>query len=108
MLALWLSDPWIWLGIGLALLLAELLVSGYVLLSFSFGAFAMALGLIVWNVGLGLVLPAPAGIGGLLALLLTWMLFSGLALALIWRFWRGRSRGPDDPDDDVNEFRNSL
>ncbi|SFH81532.1 hypothetical protein [Albimonas pacifica] len=108
MLAAWLSDPWIWLGLGLALLLAELVVSGYVLLSFSFGAFAMALALLVWRIGLGLVLPDPAGTGGLLALLVAWMLFSGLSLALIWRFWRGRSRGPKGEDDDVNEFRNRL
>ena len=108
MLAAWLSDPWIWLGIGLALLLAEFVVSGYVLLSFSFGAFAMALALLVWSIGLGLVLPAPAGTGGLLALLVAWMLLSGLALALIWRFWRGRSRGPEGEDEDVNDFRNRL
>ena len=41
----WLRDPWIWVGLGLVLLLAEIAVPGYVMLSFGLGAFLMALGL---------------------------------------------------------------
>jgi membrane protein implicated in regulation of membrane protease activity len=102
----WLQDPWIWVGAGLVLLLAELLVPGYVMLSFSLGAFGMALGLAAWSIGLGLVVPDPAGTGGALVLLLVWMLFSGLAALLIWRFRPGRAGGEEE--DDVNDFRNRM
>ena len=102
----WLQDPWIWFGIGLVLLLAELMAPGYVLLSFSLGAFALALGLVGWSLGLGLVVPDPAGPQGLLVVLLAWMLFSGLAALLIWRLRPGRARGEEQ--EDVNDFRNRM
>ncbi|MDF2232508.1 hypothetical protein P2H44_08085 [Albimonas sp. CAU 1670] len=104
MLASWLVDPWIWLGLALALLLAELVVSGYVLLSFSVGAAIMTLGLGAWRL---LAAPDAGAPMGTLGLLIAWMVASAVALALIWRFWRGRSHGAG-PDEDVNEFKNRL
>ncbi len=103
----WLLDPWVWLGGGLALLLLELVVSGYILLSFSLGAFAMAAGLLFWRLGLGAVLPDPEGSAAALLILLVWALLSGVAAWIVWRFWRGRSRGPAEGED-VNEFKNRL
>ena len=96
----WLHDPWIWLGAGLVLLLAELVVPGYVMLSFALGAFAMALGLLGWAAALG---PVP---GGVLAALLVWMLLSGLAALAIWRLRSGRREGGEE--EDVNDFRNRM
>lgn len=108
MLTDWLHDPWIWLGAGLVLLLGELVVPGYVLLSFGFGAFGMAIGLLAWSLGPGLPSAEATGAADGLVMLVAWMLISGVALALIWRFWRGRSRGPAGPGDDVNDFSNRL
>lgn len=105
----WLHDPWVWLGVALALLVLELVVSGYVLLSFSLGAFAMAAGFLALQLALGLSVPEPGGTGALLAVLLAWMLLSGVAALIIWRGWRGRSRGKGaGSDEDVNEFSNRL
>ncbi|MAS45148.1 MAG: hypothetical protein CML46_09080 [Rhodobacteraceae bacterium] len=99
----WLRDPWIWVGLGLVLLLAEIAVPGYLMLSFGLGAFLMALGLPAagW---LGLAPDAAP----LLPLLLGWALASAVAAGLIWKFWRGRSRGTSGRDDDVNDFKNRL
>ena len=108
MLLDWLLDPWIWLGAALALLLAELVVSGYVLLSFSFGAALMALGLMLWSL-LFEAPPVDPDTGALLPLLLAWMLATALSAAGIWVFWRGRrARAPASREDDVNNFSNHL
>ncbi|MGM0584291.1 MAG: hypothetical protein ACQEUZ_06555 [Pseudomonadota bacterium] len=102
----WLSDPWVWVGVGLVLLLGELLAPGYILLSFSLGAFGMTLGLALWSIGPGLFLPEPSGTGGVLALLLAWMLLSGAAAFVIWRLRPGRADGEEEQD--VNDFQNRM
>jgi membrane protein implicated in regulation of membrane protease activity len=38
----WLADPWVWIGLGAALMLAELALPGYVMLGFGAAAAAMA------------------------------------------------------------------
>ncbi|MEC9434912.1 MAG: hypothetical protein VYD87_18570 [Pseudomonadota bacterium] len=103
MLVDWLRDPWVWVGLGLALLLAEIAVPGYVMLSFGLGAFLVALGLPVAGWAGVEVATAP-----LLPLLLAWALASAVAAGLVWKFWRGRSRGTAGRDEDVNEFENRL
>jgi membrane protein implicated in regulation of membrane protease activity len=99
MIAPFLLDPWVWVGAGAALMLAELALPGYLMLGFGLAALAMA--------ALALALPATLADTpqAALWLLLAWAL---LALAIWWALSRrfGRAARAARGEKDVNDFRN--
>jgi membrane protein implicated in regulation of membrane protease activity len=95
----WLGDPWIWIALGAALMLAELALPGYVMLGFGLAAVATA--------GVVALLPASA----LAAPQAGWWLLLGFALAAVaaWAALArlfGRAARDRSGERDINDFEN--
>lgn len=98
-LSLW--DPWLWAGLGAAMMLGEMLIPGFLL--FGFGVAAAAMGALVWLApGALQALPYPE-----LSVLLLWALVALAVWGLLARGFGRRSR-KDGARDDINDFRNRL
>ena len=96
-MSLSLYDPWLWIGVGAAMMLGEMLISGYLLLGF--GIAAVAMGALVWA--------APETLGALPYAPLSLVLIYALAAFAVWgvvarRFGRG-ARGAKGARD-INDF----
>lgn len=92
-------DPWVWAAAGVVLLIAELLVQGYLLSGIGLAAFVVAVGLALVP-GLAAELPAPL-MTLVIAALLIGMAFWAVLAWLAGRFARHRN-----PDRDINDFVN--
>jgi membrane protein implicated in regulation of membrane protease activity len=95
-----LFNPWLWALLGVVLVIAEIAVSGYLLLGFGLGALAMAV--ILW-LGAASLTALPAAGPVVLAL------FAGLSL-LAWLVLSRSHKSPGrraDPERDINDFGQS-
>ncbi len=90
----WLADPYVWAGLGVAFMVAELALPGFLMLGFGFGALGMA-----GAAALGLL----AGLGAL-PLALVWAGASLAAWLALSRLFGRRSRRAGGRD--VNDFEN--
>lgn len=97
-----LFDPFVWIGIGVALLAAEMIVPGYVLLGFGIGAIMTGAGLFFLRPEAGTIL-----VTDVLYLL---VIYGLLALTSWWVLWRrlGQRSRRARRDHDINDFNNRL
>jgi membrane protein implicated in regulation of membrane protease activity len=94
LLAPWLADPWVWAALGVAFMLAELALPGFLMLGFGLGALGMA----------AAVAFLAAERLGVLGLALVWAGASLVAWIVLSRFFgRGSRRGDEQ---DINDFKN--
>ena len=97
-MSLSLFDPWLWIGVGAAMMLGEMLISGYLLLGF--GIAALAMGALVWM--------APEMLGALPYTPLSLVLIYAVVAFAVWgalarRF--GRSARAAKGERDINDFQ---
>ncbi len=99
-MSLSLLDPWLWVGLGAALMLCEMLIPGFLLLGF--GIAAVAMGAVVWLApGLLAALPYAAISQVLIYAVLALLVWGALAR----RF--GRAARARRGARDVNDFDHS-
>ena len=99
-MSLSLYDPWLWVGVGAAMMLGEMLISGFLLLGF--GIAAVAMGALVWL--------APGALAALPYAPLSILLIYAVMALLVWgglarRF--GRSARAARGERDINDFDHS-
>lgn len=90
-----LFDPWLWLTIGILFLVAELLVSGYFLLSFGVAAVFIAAG--------NAVIPNAFVTGTVLEASILFAVWTGLSL-LMWLFL-AKVLAQTKHKEDINKFK---
>ena len=97
MIEAWIYDPWVWLSVGVVMMLGELLLPGFLLLGFGMAAVVVA--------GVALFLPVEASVNGALLLL---VLYTLIALVAWWALARryGRTARRPEKGRDINDFRN--
>jgi membrane protein implicated in regulation of membrane protease activity len=95
----WLFDPWVWVALAAALMLAELALPGYIMLGFGLSAAMMAP--IVWALPESV---ATAPLAGWLLLLAFALDALALWFVLSRRFGRGARGGAGKRD--INDFEN--
>ncbi|TVQ56736.1 MAG: hypothetical protein EA355_06135 [Rhodobacteraceae bacterium] len=97
MIEQWIYDPWAWLAVGVAMMLGELLLPGFLLLGFGLAAVVIA--------GVALFLPVEASVNGALLLVVC---YAVLALGAWWALARRYGRTARRPEDgrDINDFTN--